>query len=929
MGQKIVVGPIGKGLRNDVTPFNIDNDSFPTLINAYQWRGRLKRKRGTQFIGRLTRYFESTSTAYSSTATINLVAGAANILTGFSLQLNGNIIPGTVIIVDTTAGNTYTDPAMDGTLVGAPGGTGTINYATGDITIAGGAANAINATFLYYPDLPVMGLLELILLTRQYPGTIAFDTKYAYEISTSDPYPIHDVSFFKNVSVSTYYPGYVPKTTWTPVTWNGQDYQQFWGVNYQGALWVTNGVTQPFNSTNVGMQYQFNGTIVYVDPTTITIDYTTTTPIIGDFVFLNEITTNSLVDTTEKLDSINFQAGYVINVVGNTRTIRLPYANVIDPAQGDAGKVYSGGITQLLTNISDPTKDVIRWYDGDPTDGDPLTPGFSEGRGWVNFMPPLSRLNFNISDLPAAQYYLVGAKIILPFKDRLLFFGPVVQTSVAGSQVYLKDTVIYSQNGTPYYTSSFEGAPNLATTEFREILVPENQTATAPAFWADQTGFGGWVQSGIDEAINTVSANEDVLILGFDYTQQRFVYTGNDIVPFNFFTINSELGSSSTFSTVNLDEGVMTRGSRGFVITSQVGCKRFDLEIPDEVFQTKLLNNGAERFCSVRNFINEWVYFTYPTSDTSGLTYFPSQTLMYNYRDHSWAVHRETYTAYGQFRRQSGFTWSTVGDTFASWEKWTESWESGSSQLLEPIPLAGNQDGFILIRDVGTGEGESLYIRSFTGSQVNSPDHSLNSGDFIIISGAIGTISTEVNDKIFQVDVVTDRNNFTLNPLINTGTYFGGGVITRMYVPYIQSKQFPAAWDMGRKTRLGVQQYLLSTTPNGKIQLLIFLSQNDSDPYNDALLDPNDSLLYSTTLFTCPESTNLGLTPANINLNSVTAIQQSQIWHRINTSLLGDTIQVGFTMSEDQMRDVGLNNQFEEIEIHGFILDVSPSMLLA
>jgi len=28
---------------------------------------------------------------------------------------------------------------------------------------------------------------------------------------------------------------------------------------------------------------------------------------------------------------------------------------------------------------------------------------------------------------------------------------------------------------------------------------------------------------------------------------------------------------------------------------------------------------------------------------------------------------------------------------------------------------------------------------------------------------------------------------------------------------------------------------------------------------------------------------------------------QSQIWHRINTSLLGDTIQIGFTLSDDQM----------------------------
>src|SRR5512135_739431 len=116
MGEKIVVGPVNKGLRNDVTPFNIDNDSFPVLTNAYQWRGRIKRKRGTSFLGRLTRFFNSTNISYSSIASFNLVAGAGNLITGFSLETNGSIVPGSVNI--TVAGNTYTDPALDGILVG-------------------------------------------------------------------------------------------------------------------------------------------------------------------------------------------------------------------------------------------------------------------------------------------------------------------------------------------------------------------------------------------------------------------------------------------------------------------------------------------------------------------------------------------------------------------------------------------------------------------------------------------------------------------------------------------------------------------------------------------------------------------------------------------------------------------------------------------
>jgi hypothetical protein len=91
----------------------------------------------------------------------------------------------------------------------------------------------------------------------------------------------------------------------------------------------------------------------------------------------------------------------------------------------------------------------------------------------------------------------------------------------------------------------------------------------------------------------------------------------------------------------------------------------------------------------------------------------------------------------------------------------------------------------------------------------------------------------------------------------------------------------------------------------------------------------NNSLIYRDILYTCPESTNLGLTSANVNLNLITASQQQQIWHRMNTSLIGDTVQIGFTMSDSQMRDIEFKNQFVEIELHAFLLSISPSQYLS
>lgn len=910
MGQKLIVGPIKKGLRTDVTPFNIDNDAFPALINAYQWRSRVKRKRGTTFLVRLQRYLGTTNGAGNLVVTIAPVP----VPTGIS-----SFTVGSDVFVDP---GTTADPATQ-TLITNSSGTGTLNRVTGVLTITGSQANT---AVIFFPSLPVMGLEDLILNVNQYPGTLGFDTRYSYNISTTFPAICYDVSFYKNPASAVINGAvYTQKTTWTPTSWNGEDYQQFWTVNYQGALWATNGINIPFTGATIGMQFNTITAIAIVavgPPASATI--TTSSAhglVIGDFVFINEVV---------GITGINFQTGFVTAVpAANQITVSFPYATL-------GGAYASGGIVQYLTSRSNTSVDCIRWYDGDPTNGSATAPSFVAGKGWVNFCPPLSQGPYSIADLPAAQYYLVGARMILPFKDRLLFIGPVVQTS-SGSPIYLQDTVIYSLNGTPYYTASFTGNVVAANTVFHELLVPTNQTAFPPGYFEDQTGFGGFITAGLDQPINTASSNEDVLILGFSSSQVRYVYTGNDIVPFNLFLVNSEYGSSSTFSAINMDKGVISRGDRGYIMSSQTQTDRVDLDILDEVFEMKLNENGAERFTAQRDFISEWIYFTYPSNSSDYK--FPTITLLYNYRDDSWATFYETYTTYGQWRQSNRLTWATVGSVVGSWGNWNTPWKGGSSTVLQPDVIAGNQQGFVVIRDNGTTEeSNTLYIQNISGNTITCPNHCLNEGDFIIISGALGTVGTEVNDKIFSVGPPITTNTFVLNPIIASGTYLGGGVIKRIYRPFIQTKQFPLAWDMARKTRLGIQQYLLTTTANSQIQLLIYLSQNGSNPYNDGPIVPdvnsdNDSLIYSTVLYTCPESTNLGLTPANINLNMVTAQEQAQIWHRVGTSLIGDTVQLGFTLSEEQMRAIDDDgnpiSQFSEIELHGIIMDVNPSMLLA
>lgn len=955
MAERIVVGPeISKGLKTDRLAFNIDNDAFPAMINANQFRGRVRRKRGTTLLNRAERYFDSTNLAYGisnlATApyTITLSSGSGNLITGiwtdasntytFSLESTGNLVPGTIEIEDVTASIDYTDDS-NGNLVGTPSGSGTINYATGAFTITGGASDKITAQFFYYPCLPALGFRDLNLASTDFPGNIAFDTTYSYNVTTSFPYELYDVSWYKDPVTGTSGLGsdYVQKIGAsiipTPVRWNGQNYQQFFTVNYEQAFWASNGVTVPFTTSNVGMQFvtitAMTINTVNTKPSKVT--FTTGTNhglIIGDFVFINEV----IYSGAQPATSVNFQTGFVIAVPAlNQVQVEFPNATL-------TGTRSNGGIIQYLTSqAAFPTKDCIRWYDGDPTNGSTSSPAFRGNFGWVNFCPPLSFGTYSIASLTADQYYLVSAKMIWVYKDRLLFLGPVIQSSTHGP-FYLQDTLIWSQNGTPYYTCSFDGDPTLADTLFTPILTPNPSglaslatTATPNAWWEDFTGYGGFLSAGISSPVSTVGNNEDALILGFGNRQTRLIYTSNDVSPFVLYSINTEFGSSSTFSTVTMDRGVFTVGQEGIVQASQHSAQRIDLEIPDSVFEFDLENNGIERVCAERDYVNEWIYWTYSNNNNVGI--FPNETLFYNYREGTWGIFTESYSCYGVFRPISGKSWSNI---HIPWEDWDEAWNAGSTTLLQPYVVGGTPQGFFMLRDNGTtSEDTSLYIQGFSTSTVTSPNHELNPGDFIYITGCLGSVGASVNNKVFQVGNIT-QDTFNLYPGIPSGlTYIGGGLIQRLYIPFIQTKQFPTSWQYARKTRLGPQQYLLTANPTtAQMTLVIYLSQNSNYPYNlppivPALGSINNSLEYSTVLYTCPELQNIGLTNPNINLQMPTAANQQQIWHRVNTSLIGDTIQVGFTLNFTQMMDQTLTNQFAEIELHGFVLQVSPSQLLA
>src|SRR5574338_414459 len=203
------------GLVQDREEFILPNDAYPVLENAYVWRERIKRKQGYQLLGRLRRTF-------TGMTAVNLgnTDGAGN----FAGALTGEVEVGSISIA--VGAQTFTETGSNGQLTNGAGGTGTINYQTGAITIDTDpnlAATAVIASFNYFPGEPVMGLRSRELTAINNEMLIAFDQTYAYRYLSG-------------------WEEFIPGTTWT-----GTDSDFFWSTNY----WVGDGNAKIFWVTNL------------------------------------------------------------------------------------------------------------------------------------------------------------------------------------------------------------------------------------------------------------------------------------------------------------------------------------------------------------------------------------------------------------------------------------------------------------------------------------------------------------------------------------------------------------------------------------------------------------------------------------------------------------------------------------------------------
>lgn len=511
-----------------------------------------------------------------------------------------------------------------------------------------------------------------------------------------------------------------------------------------------------------------------------------------------------------------------------------------------------------------------------------------DGVSWTNFSPILRA---NDATNP---YRLLQALCFVPYKGRFVMFNTFEGNNATSVDNY-PQRMRWCQNGTPLTIGTLNAGPPVSW----------NQVGA----WADdRVGYGGYVDAPTSEHIVSVEFIKDTLLVKFERSSWKVVYTGNESLPFIFEKINTELGAESTFSLVPFDRGVFAFGNYGITTDDSVNVSRIDQRVPYIAFNANNDNSGVKRIHGIRDFARELVYWTFPSFENDPT--FPNKVLVYNYINQTFSFFNDSFTCFGFYQEPVDYTWATL--PYKTWAEWDDPWNSGSQQSQYPDIVAGNQQGFISILETDkSGNDFSLSLKDINAAvsptQFTVINHNLLDGQFVRLTD-IRSLDAEylaLNDSNFKIEVF-DANTLLLRDengdyvdLTNAGAYLGGGLIEVISNFSLKTKTFSPFYEQGAQARLGYIDFLLNTTVTGEVRADIYIDENDTVSINDpTITSGGNGLLGSNVLLTRPE--NLTILPSQAN--------QDKIWHRMYFQMSCQNFFIWFDMSDAQMFDEDTNS---------------------
>lgn len=911
--DRFLIAPFNSGLQSNLKSWLLPEDAFTTLQNAYVWRGRVKKRFGSRFMGNgwtsnITEQLYSRLRLQVGTTSGGSLAGT---VPGSIFEVGQQFSVGNYIFTvvsstsgvqpmlssGTTIGTTSSTGTASGTFSGATTGqsfniAGTIFTVSGvglnPFTVTGlgmgtGTYNTVSGAYTFTGVKPLSsinytlgsGTFDVSDGDFAITGTYAAATPVwfypALPVMGLETYgdngtPVNDQSSYAWDTQFSYvfYNGYWQASAATnPPLWHGDDLNFFWSCNWQGisdnpvVLFTTNFQVANPNGAPTGTD----------DP--IWYFYLPTGSNPGNGVWTAASGTNAFY--TGPAGGPPQTGAFVVSA-----KIIVPFKNRLLLLNTIENQGTSFGVTDGSGNATGKAF------------------GFTIGQFFT-----IGTTTFTVATLGNAANALTvsaggtGTGTYNSVTGAFVFTGASATTAITANGL---NTNFVSRVRFCHYGSPF--SPN--------AWYESNQTDNAKG-----VGDGGnYNDAATEEEIISVEFIKDRLIVFFERSTWELAYTGNAVQPFQWQKINTELGSESTFSSVPFDKQILTVGNTGVHACTGPNVQRIDVKIPDEVFQIANKNAGVQRVYGVRDYFAEMVYWTFPSDNENSIEDYPNKVLAYNYENGSWSFNDDCLTCFGYFEQQLPTTWASSTGT---WQESNFPWNSGTTQAQFRQVIAGNQEGYVVIIDASENRNErcmqitNLNYHSSGIVQLVIVDHTLEVGSWISIENAQGLSFVQPN-LFYEVISVIDANTIWIGTTNISGVYLGGGNAARISNIQITSKQWNPYVSQDRNVHLAKIDFGVLRTETGSIVVDYSPSSSSISMINDGGPTGTNSMVGTNILETSPYDVSLA------------PLEQSQehLWHPIYFQSDGTCIQIEMYFNDEMMADPF--TAWAPFEIQGIVL---------
>ena len=499
----------------------------------------------------------------------------------------------------------------------------------------------------------------------------------------------------------------------------------------------------------------------------------------------------------------------------------------------------------------------------------------------------------------AAKDYVESAKIILSWKNRLLLLN-VVQKDISGpTNTIFHNRVRYSHNGSPFPSGVTGGHPWL---ERRQTYVDGAVTYKGDG--------GGYIDLPTEEEIVSAAVIKDRLIIYCERSTWELAYTGNTGLPFVWKGLDDNVGSEATYSTVPFDNEAVTVATTGIYTCNGLNTTRIDKDIPSEVFSFLKTSDGTARVHGVRDYYNGLAYWTILEHEKSTLNTYPNKVLVFNYESRAWSFYDDTITTFGYFEQSSDKTWAETG-TWNTADTWGSFYEQANSRLL----IAGNHQGFIF--RMNNDEPKNAPVMTVANVTIADgvptltiPDHNLVSNEYVKFDDDNLALP---DDGIYKV-TRTSADVITLfSTTAFSGTYLGGGTITRVSKINIRSKDWNPYVKDGKSVHLG------------KIDFCVLNTAQETATGGEVTVDYSvDSTNFNLVEQAEISKASLGSNVLEMHpyaLENDLASYKKVLWRSVYFQASGDSVNINITLSDEQMTNPVCSLAL--FELQGMILNTS------